>query len=78
MKSKFPWREAGPPNHHDGEVDSDQYVVDLEFSLSHYPRFLFDTLVSNMRERKTGRQAVQGYLAHKNQRPPSTLQSEHA
>jgi len=23
-----PWREAGPPNHHDDNVDSDQYVVD--------------------------------------------------
>ena len=21
---KLPWREAGPPNHHDDEVDSDQ------------------------------------------------------
>jgi len=21
---KFPWREAGPPNHHNGKVDSDQ------------------------------------------------------
>ena len=23
-KFKFPWRKAGPPNHHDDEVDSDQ------------------------------------------------------
>ena len=22
-----PWREAGPPNHHDDKVDSDQQVV---------------------------------------------------
>ena len=22
-KFKLPWREAGPPNHHDDEVDSD-------------------------------------------------------
>ena len=21
---KLPWREAGPPNHHDGKVDSDR------------------------------------------------------
>jgi len=21
---KLPWREAGPPNHHDDKVDSDQ------------------------------------------------------
>jgi len=24
---KLPWREAGPPNHHDDTVDSDQQVV---------------------------------------------------
>ena len=24
---KLPWREAGPPNHHDDKVDSDQKVV---------------------------------------------------
>jgi len=24
---KLPWREAGPPNHHDDKVDSDQQVV---------------------------------------------------
>jgi len=24
---KLPWREAGPPNHHDDKVDSDQWVV---------------------------------------------------
>jgi len=22
---ELPWREAGPPNHHDGKVDSDQH-----------------------------------------------------
>jgi len=27
---KLPWREAGPPNHHNDEVDSDQYVVNKE------------------------------------------------
>ena len=26
-------REAGPPNHHDDKVDSDQQVVNKEFSL---------------------------------------------
>jgi len=30
---KLPWREAGPPNHHDDKVDSDQYVVNNELSL---------------------------------------------
>ena len=30
---KLPWREAGPPDHHDDEVDSDQYVVNKELSL---------------------------------------------
>ena len=30
---KLPWREAGPPNHHDDKVDSDQWVVDKELSL---------------------------------------------
>jgi len=24
--TKLPWREAGPPNHHDDKVDSDQYL----------------------------------------------------
>ena len=27
-----PWREAGPPNHHDDKVDSDQWVVNKELS----------------------------------------------
>ena len=31
---KLPWREAGPPHHHDGNVDSDQCVVNEELSLS--------------------------------------------
>ena len=31
---KVPWREAGPPHHHDDKVDSDEYVVNKEFSLS--------------------------------------------
>jgi hypothetical protein len=30
---KLPWREAGPPNHYDDEVDLDQYVVNKEISL---------------------------------------------
>ena len=34
MESKFPWREAGPPNHHDDKVDSDQQVVNNEIYLS--------------------------------------------
>ena len=29
----LPWREAGPPNHHDDKVDSDQYLVNKEVSL---------------------------------------------
>jgi len=29
-----PEREAGPPNHHDDKVDSDQYVVHKELSLN--------------------------------------------
>ena len=33
-KFKFPWREAGLPNHHDDKVDSDQQVVNKELSLS--------------------------------------------
>ena len=31
---KLPWREAGPPNHHDDKVDSDQPIVNKELSLS--------------------------------------------
>ena len=30
---KLPWREAGPPNHHDDKVDSDQWVVNKELFL---------------------------------------------
>jgi len=30
---KLPWREAGPPNHHDDTVDSEQQVVNKELSL---------------------------------------------
>ena len=30
---KLPWREAGPPNHHDDKVDSDQKIVNEELSL---------------------------------------------
>ena len=30
---KLPRREAGPPYHHDDEVDSDQKVVDEDLSL---------------------------------------------
>jgi len=29
-----PWREAGPPTHHDDKVDSDQEVVNQELSRS--------------------------------------------
>jgi hypothetical protein len=35
-ESKLPWREAGPPNHHDNQADSDQEVVNKELSLSMY------------------------------------------
>ena len=31
---KLPWREAGPPDHLDDKVDSDQQVVNKELSLS--------------------------------------------
>ena len=31
---KLPWLEAGPPNRHDDKVDSDQWVVNKELSLS--------------------------------------------
>jgi len=34
---KLPWREAGPPNHHDDEVNSDQQVVNKKVPLSAYP-----------------------------------------
>ena len=33
---KLPWREAGPPNHHDDKVDSDQQV-DNKDSLETFP-----------------------------------------
>jgi len=31
---KLPWREAGPPSHHEDKVDSDQWVVNKEVSLT--------------------------------------------
>ena len=34
MKFKLPWREAGPPNHHDDIGGSDQWVDNKELSLS--------------------------------------------
>ena len=33
LPGKGNWREAGPPNHHDDKVDSDQEVVNKELSL---------------------------------------------
>ena len=33
MELKLSWREASPPNHLDGKVDSDQKVVNKELSL---------------------------------------------
>ena len=37
-KFNLPWREAGPPNHHNDEVDPDQKVTNEELSplLKHY------------------------------------------
>ena len=32
---RLPWREAGPSNHFDDEVDSDQKVVNKELSSFH-------------------------------------------
>jgi len=32
--AKLPWREAGPPNHPNDQVDSEQQVVNKELSLS--------------------------------------------
>ena len=32
-RAKYPWREAGPPNHLDDRVDSDQQVVNEELTL---------------------------------------------
>ena len=31
---KLPWREAGPPNHLNDEIDLDQQVVSKELSLN--------------------------------------------
>ena len=33
FSATLPWREAGPPNHHDDTVDSVQYVVNKDLSL---------------------------------------------
>jgi len=33
LPGKVPWREAGPPNHLDDKVDSDQSVVNKELSV---------------------------------------------
>ena len=34
VELKLMWREAGPPNHLNDKVDSDQQLVDQELSLS--------------------------------------------
>ena len=33
MEVKLSWRQASPPNHHDDQVDSDQYAINKEVSL---------------------------------------------
>ena len=37
MEFKLLWREVGPPNHHDDEVDLDQWVVNKGFSHCRVP-----------------------------------------
>ena len=54
---KLPWREAGPPNHHDDQVDSDQQVVKKEAFLSGEDDEL----------RLIAKGTLQGYLAHEKQ-----------
>ena len=43
---KVPWREAGPPNHHDDKVDSDQQAVNKELSLGQVRRRAAERLVA--------------------------------
>jgi hypothetical protein len=50
-ESKTPWREAGPPNHHDDKVDSDKLVVNKELSLG----------TGSWREAKRGRIETTGH-----------------
>ena len=66
-----PWREAGPPNHHDDKVDSDQQVVNKELSLM---------LLERVDRRVLGRHLVSGLKRFKlfplcseaaNQQPPT-------
>jgi len=37
---RLPWREAGPPNHHDDKVDSDQAIAALSDADMFQSRFL--------------------------------------
>ena len=37
---KYPWREAGPPDHLDDTEDSDQWVVNKDVSLQGCPKGL--------------------------------------
>ena len=83
-RQTLPWREAGPPNHLDDKVDSDQQVVNKELSRCG------DRTVALELEEGAERQTLgvddvqqppqrrdvqlQGYLAHKKTPRPRNLQ----
>jgi hypothetical protein len=60
---QLPWREAGPPEHYNDEVDSDQYTVKKEAS----------RLSRQGGKRGDVAHCVAGYLARKKTRPLRTL-----
>jgi len=74
MEFKLPWREAGPLNHHDDEVNSDQKVVNQKPCLSqHLSRvsrvdstFLIDGVVRSNSglSPHIGLYGLLGYLTH--------------
>ena len=49
---KFAWCEAGPPNHHDDKVDSDQLVVNNELSLCAQPKSAVGGFIRPMQQKE--------------------------
>jgi len=72
---KLPWREAGPSNHHDDKVVSDQQVVNKELALSGLDlRFLRVDLDCEGACQLGLVWGLQGYLTYKKPHHLRTLQ----
>ena len=65
------WREAGPPNHHDDKVDSDQCNKEEEEEVQTVAMIAYLTEFKDAPGPHMVKQLrLQGYLAHKKLRPP--------